>query len=282
MKPKAPSVGIDLGGTKLLLVAETEGGRVVERLPTGLAFGPADLEAAIRSFTAAMDVSAGALGIAVPGLVRAGEVVACDTVPRLVGWRPPYGLGGAALVTVVNDGDAALAFESADAPSGATLAVVLAGTGIGAAFQVDGRPCRGTSGWAGELGSIPIATGDVTRPLDALASGEALVRRLGGSGAEVAARVAAGDRRACAAVQDAGRALGLGLATMIHLLNPSQMAVGGGLTRLPGYLEAAVLSAQRHTLPPLWEACTVRAMREGDLAVALGAALAARRATALS
>jgi predicted NBD/HSP70 family sugar kinase len=74
------------------------------------------------------------------------------------------------------------------------------------------------------------------------------------------------------AVQDAGTALGLGLAALIDLVNPALVAIGGGLTDLPGYLDAALASAQRHTLPDLWRACVVRKVRAGELVAALGAA----------
>ena len=74
---------------------------------------------------------------------------------------------------MVNDAAAALVEECHDAPAGATAAVVMVGTGIGAALLVNGQPFGGARGWAGELGSIPIATAsDGVRTLDQLASGD--------------------------------------------------------------------------------------------------------------
>jgi predicted NBD/HSP70 family sugar kinase len=266
-------IGFDLGGTKLLMVANGPAGRVVQRAPTGIAFDGRALSAAVVSFMDAHRDAASAVGVAIPGLVGPGPVVqACDVLPALVGWRPPPALTGTRFA-MINDAAAALAEECQDAPSDLTAAVVMAGTGIGAAMLVDGRPFGGANGWAGELGSIPLAAGpDGVRTLDQLASGQALVARLGGDGATLRARVEGGDDVARRAVQDAGTALGLGLGTLIDLINPALVAVGGGLSDLAGYFDAALASAERHTLPDLWRACRVRKVRAGELVAALGAA----------
>ena len=266
-------VGIDLGGTKLLMVADGPGGRAVERVSTGMTFDGKALEAAIARFLDAHHDAASAVGLAVPGLVGPGPIVqACDVLPGIVGWRPPPSLT-ARRFAMVNDAAAALAEECHDAPADVTAAVVMVGTGIGAAMRTFGRPIGGANGWAGELGSIPIASApDGVRTLDQLASGQALVTRLGTDGATVRARVEAGDEAARKAVQEAGTALGLGLATLIDIVNPALVSIGGGLSELPGYIEAALTSAERHTLPDLWRACRVGKVRAGELVAALGAA----------
>jgi predicted NBD/HSP70 family sugar kinase len=267
------AIGFDLGGTKLLMVADGPGGRVVERVATGMAFDGHAFSAAVESFLDAHRGAASTVGLAIPGLVGAGPCVqACDVLPGIVGWRPPASLTGRRFA-MINDAAAALAEECHDAPADVTAAVVMVGTGIGAAMQLQGRPFGGASGWAGELGSIPIASGpDGVRTLDQLASGQALVARLGTDGATVRARAFAGDEGVRTAVQEAGTALGLGLAALIDILNPALVSIGGGLSELPGYLEAALASAERRTLPDLWRACRVRPVRAGELVAALGAA----------
>ncbi len=269
------TVGLDLGGTKLLMVAGDGEERRVERVATGPAFGPEALEAEVRRFVRALPRAPEAVGLAVPGLVGAdGRVQACDVLPRVVGWRPAAALSGPWDFHVLNDAEAALVEEAQDAPPEATIAVVMAGTGIGAAFLLHGRVFGGANGWAGELGSVPLATADGVRTLDQLASGEALVRRLG-AGDALVARLDAGDAAARTAVEEAGAALGLALAMVVDLFNPSAIAIGGGVALLPGYLEAALRSAARHALPDPWGACVVRKVRAGDLVAALGAARAA-------
>ena len=270
-------VGIDIGGTKLLMVGESSTGRVVSRAPTGSAFGPDDVEGAILAFVASLPTPPDALGIAFPGLVAEdGSVVACDVLPRLVGWRPSPAVAGPWRFAVLNDCEAALVAEARAADARASIAVVVVGTGIGAAFQVDGRVLRGARGWAGELGSVPVATaGGAVRTLDQLASGQAIVERAGCDGAALEGLSARGDARITAIVREAGAALGLGLSTVVHLLNPSVVALGGGVLRLPGYADAALASGRAHTLPAMWEACEMRELRDGEQAAALGAAQAA-------
>ena len=255
------------------MVADGPGGRAVERVSTGMTFDGKALEAAIARFLDAHHDAASAVGLAVPGLVGPGPIVqACDVLPGIVGWRPPPSLT-ARRFAMVNDAAAALAEECHDAPADVTAAVVMVGTGIGAAMRTFGRPIGGANGWAGELGSIPIASApDGVRTLDQLASGQALVTRLGTDGATVRARVEAGDEAARKAVQEAGTALGLGLATLVDIVNPALVSIGGGLSELPGYIEAALASAERHTLPDLWRACRVGKVRAGELVAALGAA----------
>ena len=269
-------IGFDLGGTKLLMVADGAHGRVVERLATGTTFDGKALEAALARFLDIHHDAASAVGLAIPGLVGPGpSVQACDVLPGIVGWRPPAALTSRRFA-MINDAAAALAEECHDAASDVTAAVVMAGTGIGAALLVHGRPLGGANGWAGELGSIPIATAaDGVRTLDQLASGQALVTRLGTDGAAVRARALAGDAAARTAVEEAGTALGLGLAALIDIVNPALVSIGGGLSELPGYLDAVLASAERQTLPDLWRACRVRPVRAGELVAALGAARSA-------
>lgn len=271
-------VGVDLGGTKLLMLAESADGRSVSRLPTGTAFGPADLEAAVAGFVASLPAPPKALGIAFPGLVDAdGTVVACDVLPGLVGWRAPRTVAGPWSFAIVNDCEAVLIAEARELDPGTTLAVVVVGTGIGAAFQVDGQVLRGAKGWAGELGSIPIASGGAVRTLDQLASGQAILEQACCGAAELEGLAARGDARILGILRDAGAALGLGLAAVVQLMNRSVLALGGGVLRLPGYSDAARESARAHTLRPMWEACAVRTLRDGEHAAAMGAALAAAR-----
>jgi predicted NBD/HSP70 family sugar kinase len=115
------------------------------------------------------------------------------------------------------------------------------------------------------------------RTLDQLASGAALVARLGIEGPAIAERAGSGDPQVRAAITEAGEALGLGIAAILHLLNPTHLVLGGGVVALPGYRDAALRSAEAGTLKSLWRACEIREFRHGDRAAALGAALAALR-----
>jgi predicted NBD/HSP70 family sugar kinase len=273
------SVGIDIGGTKLLGAALRGDGARLHRAATGRDATPGTIVREILAFVAELDATPTSMGVAVPGLVDAsGRIVACSHLPALIGWRPADDLEHlGCTVHVLNDADAALAEEARDFPAGATAGVIMVGTAVGAGFVVEGRPLRGASGWAGELGHIPVRVGDRITVLDEVAGGDYLVRRLDLPGAEIAARAAAGDAAVQATVRAAGEALGLGLATVVNLLNPSLLALGGGTLRIPGYYEAAVEAGARLSLPDLWRACEVRRVRAGETVVALGASQAAMR-----
>lgn len=244
-------IGVDLGGTRLRFQA----GGCKAQLDTGPQFAPQDLVRHLKVFVARHQLRPTRMGLAVPGLVGAGgQVVACDVLPAFTGWQPQLALAGLCrAVTVLNDVEAALLDETHDAPPGHTGAVVMVGTAIGAAFMVDGKPVRGASGWAGELGYWPLAVSDgQVRRLDDLAGGAGLAAACGVSPAQLAAQAAAADPATLQAIAAGGRFLGLSLAALIHLLNPARLAVGGGTVDLPGYRDAAHAAAREHTLPELW------------------------------
>jgi glucokinase len=287
-----PRIGLDIGGTKVLIAAVWPGRTELHSAPTGRTAGPEVIERELRTFLTRLGARPSLIGVAVPGLVGSGgEVIACDVLPRLDGWSTASlgdldgagaghrveGQAGRVPVHALNDVDAGLLEEFWDLPAVPAIpaVLVLSGTGIGAALAIGGAPYRGADGWAGELGSIPIQAAERTATLDELASGASLTVRLGIDGETLACRAVAGDAKALRAIAAAGAALGLGLATVVNLLNPRLLVVGGGTVALPGYLAAALDSASRAAMPDPWRACTVRESRRGKALVALGAVRAA-------
>lgn len=268
------AIGVDLGGTKALFVSSDARSA---RFDTGPSFSGEEFAEMLDAFVASTRLRPARIGIAVPGLVdAAGRVVACDVLPALAGWLPATALRGLGCeVAVVNDVEAALREELHDAPAGLTAGVVMAGTAIGAAFVVDGTPLRGTSGWAGELGYLPFVIDGEIRRLDELAGGAAMAARRGVAGARLAELARAAEPESLAVIEAGGSALGMGLAAVINLLNPSRLALGGGAIELPGYRQAAERAARQHSLPALWNDCTMVRVAAGERVVALGALRAA-------
>jgi glucokinase len=267
------SIGIDLGGTKVLL----RSGEYEERFNTGPAFSPQDLLQSLKSFIARNGLTPTRIGVAVPGLVdNAARVVACDVLPSFAGWEPTLAMADLhASVIVLNDVKAALLEEMHDAPHGYTGGIVMVGTAIGAAFMAGGKPILGVSGWAGELGYLPLVVGDQVKRLDDLAGGSGIAAICGLSPALLAQRAAAADPMTLDAISAGGRSLGLGLAAVINLLNPSRLAVGGGTIELPGYWQAACSSAAQNAIPELWRDCTLVKVKAGAHVVVRGAIRAA-------
>jgi len=107
--------------------------------------------------------------------------------------------------------------------------------------------------------------------LDELAGGSFIAAGLGISSVDLARRATEGDASALEAIRKGGFALGTGLAAVIHLLNPSRLAVGGGALSLPGYWEAARDATARHSIPEMSHACRLYQVRAGARVAALGA-----------
>ncbi len=270
-------VGIDIGGTKMLLLAKTADGDKSYKIDTGANFSGVDADRAISDFLQELPSPPSSIGIAVPGLVNheTGEVVYSDVLPKLDGWLPAVKKESYCPVRVLNDADAALIEAKHEVGSARNLVLIVVGTAIGASFWVDNQFLRGSQGWAGELGSIPLKTGDAIATLDQLAGGSSLLKRVGMDAQQLASLVKQGDAKALAAIADAGRSLGLGIATIIHLFNPEVIVLAGGTLAWQGYVEAALSSAQENTIPALWSGCKVHVSTHGGLLVVLGAMRAA-------
>ncbi|NLO34450.1 MAG: ROK family protein [Candidatus Hydrogenedentes bacterium] len=266
-------IGADLGGTKLLFVY----GQQTFRVDTGPSFSPEDFAMQLKSFIAASNLRSCRIGIAVPGLVSPdGQVVACDVLPALTGWRPADTLKAlGSHIAVINDVNAALLEEMHDVPENFTGGIVMAGTAIGSAFIAHGRALQGASGWAGELGYLPYPTGGQVKRLDEVAGSAAIAAKLGVDAPTLAKLAGERDTAALTIIREGGYALGIGLATVINLLNPSLLAVGGGMLKFHDYYDAALSSAESSAIPELWRDCRVASVRAGANVVALGAIRAA-------
>jgi predicted NBD/HSP70 family sugar kinase len=269
MTKDTTTIGVDLGGTKLLMVA----GEQRFRTPTGIFFSSIDLEAHLREFIQRLGAIPSGIGIAIPGLVdRTGCIQACDVLPEIVGWNPVETLADVGCpIKVRNDVNAALAEEFHDASPELTGGVIMVGTAVGAAFLTHGLPLLGAAGWAGELGYIPISINGEVKRLDELAGGAFIAQRMGLESQMLAEHAQAGDESVLLAIREGGYGLGLAIATVINLFNPAKIALGGGTLELKGYEEAAYGAAKQFSLPELWRACSLTKVKAGDAVVALGA-----------
>jgi predicted NBD/HSP70 family sugar kinase len=265
-----PPIGIDLGGTKLLLFADGK----ERQIATGPTFTARQLVAALEQFILDYAITPSGIGLTIPGLLNPdGSVLRSDVLPNLDGWNPrmeiQQNLG--CPVAVLNDIDAALLEELHDAPADTTAAVIMVGTGVGAAFMMDGKLLKGHSGLAGELGYMPIQTQGAFHRLDELAGGAYMAKTLGVDGATLAQKAQTQDAEALEVIATGGHYLGLGLATVINLFNPSLLVLGGGATRLPGYFDAACASAAQHSFAETFQQCRIIPAKSGHLSAAKGA-----------
>jgi predicted NBD/HSP70 family sugar kinase len=173
------------------------------------------------------------------------------------------------------------------------VAVVLLGTGVGAAFFNEGTLYRGATSSAGEWGHTCVVVGGRQCRCGAQGCLEAYV----GAGAilerwsqrsrrtELGARderqrmhdllVAAGSNQAAAAVLDeTARYLGAGLGNLVNLFNPERIVIGGWVGHLlgPQLLEPIRKAAAAQALRYPFSHVAIDVGRLGPDAVALGAA----------
>jgi glucokinase len=237
------TIGVDLGGTKLLAGALVADGSVVaqeRRLIGGLALD--ELLVVTTEAVAALGVPGDAAGFGIPSLIdrRTGISVRCVHLP-LDG--VPFGalMAERLGIPVVVDNDAncaALAEARVGAARGCSWVVMLTlGTGIGGGLVLDGELYHGAVGAAAELGHVPV---DLDGPpcfggcpgrgcLEALCSGTAIARDAGMDAEEVVRRAFSGDEVAGEVLRKVGVKLGAGLAGLAMTFNPEVIVIGGGV-----------------------------------------------------
>lgn len=159
-------------------------------------------------------------------------------------------------VLTANDADAAAMGEYAAGNTHAeSLCLVKVSTGIGTGIVIGGRSYTGVDGGAGDIGHVKVSPRSEARCecgmqgcLAAVASGRAVaaeLRSLGfqaASGRDVRALLQAGEPEAARLTQAAGKRIGEVLATVVCLLNPEVVLVGGALASAP------LLAGMRETL----------------------------------
>lgn len=285
MKAGGLLLGVDVGGTTIAAGAVTAAGEIVveRRLPTRER-GPGRAVESIGALIGAVRDAAGhlgqpfaALGVGVPGPVVAGTVgEPVPHVPELAGRALAAELAERFRLPAFVDNDVnalALGVWMFGAGRGARSLVVLApGTGFGAGIVLDGRLVRGVAGFGGELGHTPVkfdgppcwcggrgclavyASGrGIAESARARLAGHpdsALLRAAGGDARAVTARLvfraaADGDPVASSVVDEACRALGAMLATVVNGLNPEVVVITGGVAEALAPLEARILAAAR-------------------------------------
>ncbi len=248
------------------------------------------------------------LGVAVsiPGLVDADRATVVSSpnlplsgtdVPAHLHRRLPGELAGVT-ITVANDADLAATAEyraeytSTVRPeeSGTDLVYLTGEVGVGAGIVVGGRVLRGSGGFAGEIGHLPVP-GATERCgcgrigcLETVAGLEALLRAggitSGRSAGDSCSRLAelVGLARADPAVRAelgrAGNALGYGVSVLVNVLDPSRIVLGGAFAVLAEHLiPAAEAEMRRRAVAPSARHRLV-ASTVGPDAAALGAGAA--------
>lgn len=248
------SIGIDLGGTKTEGIVMAPDGRTLARrrvdTPAGRGYG-AILDA-IRSLVVELEAVAGTrctVGVGTPGAIssRTGRLKNSNTT-CLNGRDIGHDLQAALDRTVLLENDANC-FALSEAVDGAArdydvVFGVIMGTGVGGGVVINKRLHRGRHHIAGEWGHNvlepdgPACYCGRRGCIETFLSGPGLLRDWPDDAsrprdvpalAEAARR---GDDRAAAVLERFLRRFGAALATVVNILDPDAIVLGGGLSNI--------------------------------------------------
>jgi fructokinase len=262
-------IGIDLGGTKIEVIAlDAEGReRFRHRMPTPRGDYRATVET-VASLVAQAEVVVGpsSVGVGMPGVVSPASGLVKNANSTWLNGRPLSEDLAARLDRPVRLANDANCFALSEATDGAAAGLpvvfgVILGTGVGGGLVVNGRVVTGANAIAGEWGHNPLpwpASGEWPGPpcycgrtgcLETFLSGPGLARdHQSISGREIdpagiVAGAAAGDADAGESVSRYEGRLARGLATVINVVDPDAIVLGGGLSNIARLYER---------VPTLW------------------------------
>lgn len=257
-------IGIDLGGTKIEGIAIDGDG--VERARLRVAAPSGDYDAtvgAVAALVADLESEAGAsadgIGVGIPGAVSpATGLIKNANSTWLIG-KPLAGDLEAALgrpVRLANDANCFAVSEAIDGAArgaGVVFGVIL-GTGVGGGLVIGGKAITGLNAIAGEWGHNPLPwPTDDERPgpacycskrgcIETFLSGPGLARDFRQAGGDELAApdvvalagdgTKAGNAMAEAALERYEQRLARALASVINILDPDVIVLGGGLSNV--------------------------------------------------
>jgi predicted NBD/HSP70 family sugar kinase len=298
-------VGVEIGASHITVVVTDL--RADVRVSRSCAFpvrtDPAGALATVQGF---IDDGVRELGVARSQLIGIGVGVPSPVRPDAPGrlpsvlvpaWRDhdiqeilsrAYGLP----VFVENDANLGALAEQwwgvgKDNHDGKDLTYIAIGTSIGSGHIINGELYRGAGGTAGEIGHLPMdPTGPLCRCgltgcLTTFIGSETLVARaqrevtstLIGDVADLVRAARGGDEPAKRIVSEAGAHLGVAVASLMNVLNPAVVVLGGEIAGVGDLLLEPVRAAVRErSLAATFEDTTIMTSKLGDKAVAVGGA----------
>jgi glucokinase-like ROK family protein len=303
-------VGIDLGASHYSLVVTDFAGHVLNEAEARLdiRMDPVSylnkIDEALRLMLSDAQLDMDdvlAIGMGVPGPISsaAGMVVAPPIMP---GWdKYPIRVNAQKLwgrpVSLNNDAELGAVGEWAHGAGRGErhLAYIKVGTGVGAGLLLDGKIFQGATGCAGEIGHVtvrdngPLCTCGNYGCLEVMAGGAAIANKareavLAGKRTqlasihtpnEITARDVAhaarlGDLVAQQIIAEAGGYLGIGIAILVNMFNPSMIVIGGGVAQVGDLL-----------LDPIRQVVRDRSLRSASQAVRITAAVLGRRSSSM-
>ena len=258
-------IGVDLGGTAIKMGRFLKDGTCLEAISiaTPQPANPKPVVEAIASGVKqlvsnhtcnAMPSAGVAIGLGMPGPTDNARRIARKSI-NLPGWDDvpvaDWLEAQTGLPTILeNDANCAAVGEAwlGAGRKFKDFILLTLGTGVGGGIFLNGKLFTGRCGAAGELGLItlnpdglPCRSGN-RGSLEQYASIGSIYRRTGKNPAEMGRLALAGDSAALEFWQSYGRLLGAGLASLIYVLTPEAIIIGGGISAssqffLPSTLE---------------------------------------------
>ncbi len=256
-------IGIDLGGTAIKLGRFRQDGTCLQSLsvatpqpatPTAVVEAMVEAITSLRSEGAQLNANYKAIGVGTPGPADADGRIARVAI-NLTGWHDVpladmlEGKTGCPTV-IANDANCA---GLGEAWLGAgrqfrNLILLTLGTGVGGAIILDGKLFTGHQGAGGELGLItlnpdgPMCNSGNQGSLEQYVSVQAIRRRTGKEPAKLGVMAREGDKSALEFWESYGRDLGAGLASLIYILTPEAIVIGGGVSASAEFFFPAALA----------------------------------------
>ena len=255
-------IGVDLGGTKIEAVALAADGRELFRRRIDTPRGDyAATVGAIASLVADVERDLGArgtVGVGIPGSISPATGVVKNANSTWLNGRPLHIDLERALareVRLANDANCFALSEAADGGGAGARVVfgVILGTGTGGGVVVDGTVLVGPNAVAGEWGHNGLPWPDESEwpgppcycgrrgCIETFLSGSGLQSAYHGvpglTARDIAAAAERGDERARTAIETYTRRLAKSLATVINLLDPDVIVLGGGLSNIASLYE---------------------------------------------
>jgi len=304
-------IGVDMGATHLAIILTDFSAQVLNSMefPFDVSRGANiclnELDTRMQEFLVQNEIDlqkALAIGVGVPGPVvaEAGGVVSPPIMPGWDGfpirshleklWSRP--------ITLNNDAELGALGEWAYGAGRDVrhLMYVKVGYGIGAGLLFDGQIYRGSTGSAGEIGHItinekgPRCTCGNFGCLEAMAGGRSIADRARQAiesgrrsqlndlpfdeitALDVAQAAQKGDRVAQEIIIQAGEYLGIALASLVNVVNPSMIIIGGGVSQMGDLLlEPIRRTVRRRGLPAAINAVRISAAVLGSRSSGIGA-----------
>lgn len=285
--------GIDLGGTKTEIIAlEGSDERLRRRLPTPQGDYPATVQTIVRLVQEAEQQlgARGSVGIGIPGTRSPdhGRIKNANST-CLIGQDLQGDLQHLLQrpVRLANDADCFALSEASDGAGAGAASVfgVILGTGVGGGIVIHGRLLAGPNAIAGEWGhnALPWRTpadGPARRCycglddcIETFLSGPGWAARsaLGLNAADLARLAQDGEPAAARALDTYCEQLARALASVINVIDPQVIVLGGGLSNIPALYQRVPPLLVRHVFSDQVNTRLVQA-RHGDSSGVRGAA----------